>query len=123
MRSCEEFIRVTRISIVDLASCVKFNNWPKYLIINFLYLFPDKLLLLNEGCILYLIQDYKITIQTRHDSHKFVMQKWQVEIFTKIISLPPTQTRDSNVALTATPSISTALHMFVPVLSILNLFW
>ena len=37
-----------------------------------------------------------------------------------IIWLPPTQTLDSNVAFTATPSIFTALHIFVPDISILR---
>ena len=35
--------------------------------------------------------------------------------------LPPTQTRDSKVALTATPSMSTALHMLVPDISMVCL--
>ena len=43
----------------------------------------------------------------------------EINVLITLIRLPPTQTRDSNVALTATPSISTALHIFVPVLSIL----
>ena len=34
--------------------------------------------------------------------------------------LPPTQTLDSKVALTATPSMSTALHILVPVLSMIS---
>ena len=59
---------------------------------------------------------WKILRFIYHTNHKFM----EITSFSiPLIKLPPTQTRDSNVALTATPSISTALHIFVPVLSIL----
>ena len=59
---------------------------------------------------------YLSIIGVRNTNHKFM----EITSFSiPLIKLPPTQTRDSNVALTATPSISTALHIFVPVLSIL----
>ena len=52
------------------------------------------------------------TYQNRHVS------KWHQNL--KNYTLPPTQTLDSKVALTATPSMSTALHILVPVLSMIS---
>ena len=40
----------------------------------------------------------------------------------QFIFLPPTQTREQNVAFTATPSIKTALHIFAPAPSIFTSF-